>query len=79
MNEVFYIVQTQSHKWLAIPAEWIEFKDLKVSKVFYSNNINNQPDFGLPVKYFFDDKISACYNAYIVRKIGKYKKSRNIT
>lgn len=71
MADVFFGVKTQSNKYLAIPAEWVQKKDEKMSKIFYSPNLREQPDFTKPTRYFVDNKTAACYNAYIIREIGK--------
>lgn len=81
MHNTFFIVETQGHKWLAIPGKWIENINEKISKIFYSPNLNDQSDFTQPTKFFFDARNRACFHAKIVRDVGEYKneKSLNIT
>lgn len=71
MADVFFGVRTQSNKYLAIPARWIENSNSKMSKIFYSHNVNDESDFDQDTKYFFDSEKAACYNAHIIRELGK--------
>lgn len=66
---------TQSHIYLVIPEAWIENKENKITKIFYSPNQNEDADFSLPVKYFVDKRGRACYNAYSVRSMRKRNKN----
>lgn len=67
MDRPYCGVITQSQVYLVIPISWLENKENKITKIFYSPNNNEIPDFNLPVKYFFDKKEKAVYNACIVR------------
>lgn len=64
---------TQSHKYLVIPESWLENRDDKITKNLYSPNQNEDADFNLPVKYFFNEREKSCYNAYIIRTMREYK------
>lgn len=65
-------VITQSHVQLVVPVAWLESKENKITKIFYSPNEHDKPDFNLPVKYFVNKKEKALYNAYIIRFMSKY-------
>lgn len=71
MEATFFGVMTQSHRYLAIPEEWLQFKENKTTKIFYSPNPNDPADFDLEVKYFFSENTKACYNAVVIRPLSK--------
>lgn len=66
-----YGVITQGHRALVVPEKWLESKENKFSKVFFSPNSNENADFDLPLNYFFNEQIRACYNCEIRRELGK--------
>lgn len=72
MNRSYCAVLTQSHVYLVVPVSWLENKNNKITKVFYSPNQNDKADFKSPVKYFVNKQEKAVYNAYIIRYMRKY-------
>lgn len=40
--------------------------------IYYSNNLNNEANFGLEVRGFFDPDEECCYDAKLYRFFGKY-------
>lgn len=72
MDLPYCAVITQSHGHLVVPVSWLENKENKLTKVFYSPNQNEKADFNLPVKYFSDTSKRAVYNAFIVQFMRKY-------
>lgn len=71
MNRIFCGVKTQSHYYLVIPESWVENKENRISKIFYSPNETEIADFSLPTKYFVDENKKACYNVWIMRYMRK--------
>lgn len=71
MNFQFCGVMTQSHSYLIVPMSWVENEKNPMTKVFYSPERSDTPDFTLPVKYFVDSTKSAVYNAYIMQFMRK--------
>lgn len=65
-------VMIQSGRYIVVPAVWLENKENKLTKVFYSPNQNDYPDFKLPVKYFFNENERSLYNAYVMQFMRKY-------
>lgn len=71
MTKLFGVV-TQSHHVLVVPEHWLESKENKFSKMFFSPNTYESADFNLPLRYFFDEQIRACYNCAIQRELSKF-------
>lgn len=72
-----------SKKKLIIPAKWIYSFDIvqalnyglsktKSHIIFYSQNLQIEPNFRLPVRDLFAENIDGCYQANIWYLMGKY-------
>lgn len=64
-------VMTQSRVHLIVPLTWVEDKENKMTRIFYSPNQQDEADFELPTKYFVNKDKKGVYNAYIIRFLGK--------
>lgn len=72
MDYLYCGVITQSQVNLVVPVSWLENRENKITKIFYSPNQNEKADFSLPVKYFFDQNERSVFNAYIMQFFCEY-------
>lgn len=79
------IIGSQNPRAVVVRKKWIyQFNETltmnngmrknKKHIVFYSNNINAEADFSLPLKQTLDESSDACYHAKLYRFFGKSNK-----
>lgn len=71
MTKLFGVI-TQSHRTLVVPEKWLESKENKFTKLFFSPNGDEIADFDMPLTFFFNEHIRACYQCEIRRELGKF-------
>lgn len=70
-------------QFVVIEKEWLEnknksdlmnngvlFENYAEKKVFYSPNINDKPNFNLPVSTKFEEDKVGCHNGFIIKYFG---------
>lgn len=81
---MFCVVDLKHSETIIIPRIWcqkarghsainngINFPRKLIQKVFYSNNLNEYPDFSQPLKEQFDSNSTACYQGKLMNIFGK--------
>lgn len=56
-----------------VPEKWIEHPHqfTEQTKIFYSPESEDPPDFTLPIKAFFDRTARKCYYGFVLKQFGK--------
>lgn len=76
------IFLVDSKKKLVIPFKWVFSLDIlqllngchvrsKIYTIFYSNDLEVEPNFHMPISEIFDEENPACYRAQIGNFFGK--------
>lgn len=66
--EYFVIYLIKSKRYLALPKKWVQNPKLgEESKVFFSADTNDTPDFTCEMGYYLNKEVSACYDAYVYK------------
>lgn len=67
-----YVVILKSGKMISVHKNWLQKPILnKPSRVFFSANFLDVPDFRLKLSYHFDATISACYESRVLNEFGR--------
>lgn len=81
---MFFLVNIKlTNDNILIPSKWIkklkttellnygmQYHKNKIYTIFYSDSINNEPRFDLPISAVFDEKKDGCYEGSIIKHFG---------
>lgn len=77
------IFLTDFKKKLVIPVKWVHSLDIlqllngyhvrsKIYTIFYSSNLEVEPNFGMPISEVFNEDISGCYRTQVGNFFGEF-------
>lgn len=70
-TEAFVVILENNTK-IAVKMDWVETPILNsVSKIFFSPNPNDEPNFKMPKFFYFYNDIVACYTGHVAKKFGE--------
>lgn len=69
---VYFAVYLKQMRFVVLQERWIENPELESSKIYYSPREESDPDFSLPVNYFFDENKTSTYEAFLGQSFGKF-------
>lgn len=73
MTMASYVVYLKNNSFLVVPEAWIQNPVLGiVSKVYFSNNLADAPDFDLKAKFYINVFVAGCYEAFVYKKFGEF-------
>lgn len=77
-NELFAVLLKQK-RFIIVPKKWIENPSISkdATKVFFSADSEDSPDFNLEIKYYFNSNHKACYEAYVMRKFNDRQQAQS--
>lgn len=68
-----FVAILECKKIIVIPNNWVENGNSRdLTKIFYSPNENDEPDFNLPKMTFFDLTETKCYRGYVLKEYREY-------
>lgn len=68
------VVILECKKIIVVPNNWVEKQNTNSddsTKIFFSPDTNDEADFDLPKKMFFDKTERKCYRGYVLKECGK--------
>lgn len=69
----FFVVQTESMRWLAVKRDWVQNPILKKrSLVFLSPNPNEIADFKIQSSFYINQHENSVYESFVWPEFGKY-------
>lgn len=70
----YFVVFLKCKRYFALPKHWIENPVLgKPSTVFFSGNGDSTPDFTCERKYYINQNVNACYDAFVYKSFDTYE------
>lgn len=75
-----FVVILLSKRFVVVPDHWVETQTIREeTKVFFSPDPNEQPNFQLTAKFLFNKDESHVYKGYVLKHFGKYKNQSHIS
>lgn len=67
------VILLDQNIFVAVKENWVQNPILhSKTKIFYSNNVDDEANFELKTMYYFHPEDTVCYSGYVNQKFGVY-------